>query len=85
MEGPMMQQLIETARKIWQAIGPDVLEVCGEDVITGADVIDVVADKMYDAGFYGRYAREAAATWKTLSYKERRKVLKAAFPDKEYC
>lgn len=77
----MRDRAIKMARRTWQAVGADFLQLLDGDAYQ-EDVIECVgdADRMLTHGG----DKEAYEWWKSLSYKEQEEILEEAFPAAQY-
>ena len=82
----MEQRIIDMATKTWSAIGGDVLQMIAEldrkDYAVQADVVEMVGDASRMKVF--GEDEEAYAAYSKMTWNEGRKILKKAFPYKQY-
>jgi hypothetical protein len=86
MKKEMQDRIILMAKRTWQNIGGDVLRVCEEMGIEPVMQKEEVIESVMDAGYMSMYGRdkEAYDFYRTLTFKQKTKVLEKAFPFETY-
>jgi hypothetical protein len=86
MKKEMQDRIILMAKRTWQSIGGDILRTCEDMGLQPLMEKEEVIESVMDAGYMGMYGRdkEAYEFFKTLTYKQKTKLMEKAFPFAQY-